>query len=94
MEESGLLDGPVMITNTHSVGVVCDSYIKWSLLKRWLFGVPDGSLAVCSVALKAGETFRYVWRSPHGTEIGMSGVCLEFKRPDRLVATEKFDKPW
>jgi uncharacterized protein YndB with AHSA1/START domain len=24
----------------------------------------------------------------------MSGVCLEFKRPDRLVATEKFDKPW
>jgi hypothetical protein len=21
-------------------------------------------------------------------------VCLEFKRPDRLVATEKFDKPW
>jgi D-aminopeptidase len=29
VEESGLLDGPVMITNTHSVGTVRDSYIKW-----------------------------------------------------------------
>jgi L-aminopeptidase/D-esterase-like protein len=29
VEESGLLDGPVMITNTHSVGVVRDSYIQW-----------------------------------------------------------------
>jgi uncharacterized protein YndB with AHSA1/START domain len=73
---------------------VFDPFTKPEQVKRWLFGVPDGSLAVCSVALKAGETFRYVWRSPHGTEIGMSGVCLEFKRPDRLVATEKFDKPW
>jgi len=24
----------------------------------------------------------------------MSGVWLEFKRPERLVATEKFDQPW
>jgi L-aminopeptidase/D-esterase-like protein len=31
LEESGLLDGPVLITNTHSVGVVRDSYIKWRL---------------------------------------------------------------
>jgi D-aminopeptidase len=31
LEESGLLDGPVMITNTHSVGVVRDAYIKWRL---------------------------------------------------------------
>ncbi|MGA2131649.1 MAG: P1 family peptidase [Bryobacteraceae bacterium] len=29
LEESGLLDGPVMITNTHSVGVVRDAYIQW-----------------------------------------------------------------
>lgn len=29
VEESGLLDGPVMITNTHSVGTVRDSYIRW-----------------------------------------------------------------
>ncbi len=29
VEESGLLDGPVMITNTHSVGVVRDAVIAW-----------------------------------------------------------------
>src|SRR5690242_15803687 len=29
VEESGFLDGPVMITNTHSVGVVRDAGIAW-----------------------------------------------------------------
>ena len=29
MEESGLLEGPVLITNTHSVGVVRDAVIDW-----------------------------------------------------------------
>jgi D-aminopeptidase len=29
VEESGLLDGPVMLTNTHSVGVVRDAVIEW-----------------------------------------------------------------
>jgi L-aminopeptidase/D-esterase-like protein len=31
VEESGLLDGPVMITNTHSVGIVRDAVIKWRI---------------------------------------------------------------
>src|SRR6202166_4155042 len=29
IEESGFLEGPVMITNTHSVGVVRDAVIQW-----------------------------------------------------------------
>jgi len=29
VEDSGFLDGPVMITNTHSVGVVRDAVIQW-----------------------------------------------------------------
>ena len=29
LDESGFLDGPVMITNTHSVGVVRDAYLAW-----------------------------------------------------------------
>ncbi len=29
VEESGFLEGPVMITNTHSVGVVRDAVIQW-----------------------------------------------------------------
>jgi L-aminopeptidase/D-esterase-like protein len=31
VEESGFLGGPIMITNTHSVGVVRDAVIEWNL---------------------------------------------------------------
>lgn len=34
LEESGFLDGPVFITNTHSVGTVRDSYIQWLARNR------------------------------------------------------------
>src|SRR6266446_5345346 len=37
LEDSGFLDGPVMITNTHSVGVVRDAVIAW----RVKHGPPD-----------------------------------------------------
>jgi L-aminopeptidase/D-esterase-like protein len=33
IEESGFLEGPVMITNTHSVGVVHDAVIAWQLAR-------------------------------------------------------------
>ena len=39
VEESGFLEGPIMITNTHSVGVVRDAVIAWRV-KR---GAPDAS---------------------------------------------------
>ena len=31
IEESGFLEGPVLITNTHSVGVVRDAAIQWRI---------------------------------------------------------------
>jgi D-aminopeptidase len=42
VEESGLLDGPVMITNTHSVGTVRDSYIKWRVARARKAGIDIG----------------------------------------------------
>jgi D-aminopeptidase len=39
VEESGFLEGPIMITNTHSVGVVRDAVIQW----RVTHGQPDPS---------------------------------------------------
>ena len=39
VEESGLLDGPVMITNTHSVGTVRDSFIKWRVARARKAGI-------------------------------------------------------
>jgi len=34
VEESGFLEGPVMITNTHSVGTVRDAVIRWRVKRR------------------------------------------------------------
>jgi D-aminopeptidase len=39
VEESGFLEGPILITNTHSVGVVRDAVIAW----RIKHGQPDAS---------------------------------------------------
>ena len=39
IEESGTLEGPFMITNTHSVGAVHDAVIRWRIAQ----GNPDGS---------------------------------------------------
>ena len=33
VEESGFLEGPIMITNTHSVGIVRDAVIQWRVSK-------------------------------------------------------------
>ena len=42
VEESGRLDGPILITNTHSVGVVRDAVIGWMTKHRpgFLFALP------------------------------------------------------
>lgn len=74
--------------------LVFDAWTKPELLKRWL-GVRGGwTFAVCEVDLRVGGTYRFVWRGPDGTEMGMGGVYREVVRPERLVATEKFDQSW
>lgn len=70
------------------------AFTEPELLRRWFFGKPGGTLAVCEVGRKPGDSLRYVWRDPDGSEMGMGGVCLEFKAPERIVATEKWDQPW
>lgn len=39
LEEGGFLEGPIMLTNTHSVGVVRDATIRW----RVAHGAPDAT---------------------------------------------------
>jgi uncharacterized protein YndB with AHSA1/START domain len=74
--------------------LVFDAWTKPGLLKRWL-GVRGGwTFAVCEVDLRVGGAYRFVWRGPDGSEMGMGGVYREIVRPERLVATEKFDEPW
>ena len=35
LEERGLIDGPILITNTHSVGVVRDAAVAWMVDNGW-----------------------------------------------------------
>jgi len=75
-------------------GLVWDAWTKPELLRQWL-GVRGGwTFAVCEVDLKVGGKYRYVWRGPSGAEMGMGGVFREVAKPERLVATEKFDESW
>ena len=37
LEERGFLEGPILITNTHSVGIVRDAAIDWMLRNNWKF---------------------------------------------------------
>jgi uncharacterized protein YndB with AHSA1/START domain len=75
--------------------LVFDAYTKPELVKRWLLG-PDGwSMPVCEIDLQAGGKYRYVCRQDSdGKEMGMGGVYREVVRPERFVATEKFDEAW
>ncbi|MGI9225826.1 MAG: P1 family peptidase, partial [Woeseiaceae bacterium] len=41
VEESGFLEGPVVITNTHSVGVARDATIEWQYANRLFDPLPD-----------------------------------------------------
>ena len=74
--------------------LVFEAYTQPELVKRWL-GVHGGwSLVTCEIDLRVGGAYRYVWRGPDGSEMGMGGVYREVVPPERIVATEKFDQSW
>jgi D-aminopeptidase len=54
IEEAGFIEGPIMITNTHSVGVVRDAVIEWTYRNR----LPDPAPANLEWALPVvAETY-------------------------------------
>jgi len=57
VEESGLLDGPVMITNTHSVGTVRDAYIKWRVERARKAGLDIGDAWSLPVVAETWDGF-------------------------------------
>ena len=74
--------------------LVYEALTRPEMLKRWFFGPPGWSLAVCDVELRVGGAFRYVWRSPDKAEMGMGGVYREIVEPERMVTVERFDQAW
>jgi len=74
--------------------LVFDAHTKPELLKRWLFGPPGWVFDVCEIDLRVGGAYRYVWRKPPDTVMGMGGIYREIQAPERIVSTEKFDDAW
>ena len=74
--------------------LVFDAWTRPELLKRWLGVFGGWTFAVCEVDLRVGGAYRYVWRGKDGHEMGMGGVFRDIVRPERIVATEKFDESW
>ena len=78
VDESGLLEGPVLITNTHSVGVVRDAAIQWMLKHQ-----PGFRWALPVVA----ETYDGVLNDINGFHINPAHVfaALEGARNGRVI---------
>ena len=74
--------------------LVFDALTKPELLRRWLGQMPGWSWVTCEIDLKVGGTYRYLWRGPGGTEMGMRGVYREIVPNERIVSTEVFDQSW
>lgn len=74
--------------------LVFDAMTRPELLRRWFDGPPGWSLVVCEFEARVGGAYRFAWRGPDGTEMGVRGVCREFDPPARMASTEKFDQAW
>ena len=72
--------------------LVWDAHTKPELLKRWLLGPPGWSMPYCTVDLRVGGRYRYVWRSDEdGSQFGCHGVHTEVEPLARIVTTERMD---
>jgi L-aminopeptidase/D-esterase-like protein len=82
IEESGFLEGPLMITNTHSVGVVRDATISW----RVAHGGPDPTGFAWSLPVVA-ETWDGYLNDVNGFHIKPEDVAnaLDTARPGQIA---------
>lgn len=83
VEESGGLGSPVLITNTHSVGVVRDAVIEWSV-KKQAAGVYSGDLSLPVVA----ETYDGFLNDINGFHIKKEHVFQALERAKTGVVAE------
>lgn len=74
--------------------LVYDAYTRPELVKRWLGAMPGWSWSVCEMDVRVGGHYRWVWKGPDGSEMGMGGTYREVVPGERLVNTEKFDQSW
>jgi uncharacterized protein YndB with AHSA1/START domain len=67
--------------------VVFDAFTVCDAAQRWM-GPPGWEFAACEIDLRPGGAYRFVSRSPQGSEVDTGGTCLEVEAPERLVTTQ------
>ncbi len=70
--------------------LVFDALTRPALLARWMFAL-GRTLSVCEIDLRAGGTYRLVFRGPGRKDVGVHGVYREVSPAERLVNTEEWD---
>ena len=70
--------------------MVYDAFTKPELLTRWM-GPHGYTMPVCEIDLRVGGRWRWVFRAPDGSTMGMGGEYLELDPPNGIVHTEAFD---
>ena len=79
VEESGFLEGPIMITNTHSVGVVRDAVIEWQYKNKifnTLYNIKDLFWALPVVAETYDERLKKVCSNIKISDVKCSFICM------------------
>jgi uncharacterized protein YndB with AHSA1/START domain len=72
--------------------LVFDAMTRPEHVRRW-FGCDAFTLPICEIDLRAGGAYRFVMRSPDGSESTLQGVYREIVRPERVVFVERILMP-
>jgi uncharacterized protein YndB with AHSA1/START domain len=86
-------DREVVITRTVDAPrrLVWEVWTSPEHLPHWMLGPEGWTMPVCQIDLRPGGAYRFVWRRPDGSEMGISGRYEEVTPPERLVSTESWD---
>jgi len=70
--------------------LVFDAFTKCEHLKQWM--EPQNlTMASCQTDLRVGGRYRFVFRTPDGSDVGFSGEYKEIVPPKRIVRTFVFE---
>ena len=72
--------------------LVFDAMTRPEHVRRW-FGCDAFTLSICEIDLRAGGAYRFVMRTPDGSESTLQGVYREIVRPERVVFVEQMLMP-
>ncbi|MEO3786602.1 SRPBCC domain-containing protein [Actinocorallia sp. B10E7] len=73
--------------------LVFEGWTRPELLARW-YGARGWTVVDARIDLRAGGSWRFVWRGPGGAAMAAGGVYREVAAPSRLSYTESFDDHW